>query len=896
MPLSPGDKLGPYEILSPLGKGGMGEVWKARDPRLRRDVAIKISAEDFSERFEREAHAIAALNHPNICQVYDVGPNYLVMEYIEGAPLKGPLPCDQALKYAAQICDALDAAHRKGVTHRDLKPANILATKSGIKLLDFGLAKLSQPRAPVGVDDVTITSALTGKNEIVGTLYYMSPEQLQSLAEDQGLDGRSDIFSFGLVLYELLTGKRAMEGASPASVIAAIMERPAPSVADVAPAALDRVLKRCLEKDPDNRWQTVRDLKAELEWIANAPAEVPSRSAPPPAGFQWLWPGAAGLFALAAAAALWVWAGRAPLATAPTRLSVLTPANRPVRNLTSPMRVLAISPDGTQLVYAATQAATQDGQPGRDTNVHLQLRPLNSLDVRDLPGTAGAGQPFFSPDGSWVAFFTGQDLRKISLSEGKPVTLAEKITDSAPGCFGVWAEDDSIIFGTSITGLMRVSAEGGAVTRLTTLDAARGERSHNTPALAPSGRAVLFTVYDGGPTPRIDAVMPDSGKRTLVLENARGPLALSSGHLVFGRSGELFVAPFDARKLAVTGPAVPLGEQVRYDGVTSMSFTPQMSISGNGTFAYLPAVDTAGALVLVGRDGTFQALGLPPGNFERPRVSPDGRFIAYVERGEIYVYDRERGSTVKRTADGRDQGVAWRPDGHSLAIDSRRSNGASGIFLRKPDGGEQLLVPLSAGVTFLRNFSWSPDGSRLAYTVQEGGVTHIWVLTMGENLPTQAFLKGQAKSPTFSPDGKWLAFDSAESGRTEVYLQQYPAGQRLEVSTGGGDSPVWRRDGRELFFQGYLEGAQRKILAVSVTPNGASLRLGKPVPLFDLRTTGPTGDAAQYLAGSSNAGAGYDVLPDGRFVMVRSAAPADIREIVVVQNWFEALKRRAPVK
>src|ERR1700680_3790401 len=277
MPLSVGDKRGPYEILAPIGAGGMGDVYRARDPRLNRDVAIKVSKTEFSERFEREAHAVAALNHPHICQLYDVGPNYLVMEYIEGTPLKGPLPVDQALKYAAQICDALDAAHKKGITHRDLKPANILVTKAGIKLLDFGLAKLGTAgtgQATKPPDNATLTMALTGKNEIVGTLYYMSPEQLQEQANGQEIDARSDIFSFGLVLYEMLTGKRAFEGSSPASVIAAIMERPAPSIADVAPPALDRVLRKCLAKDPDERWQTARDQKGELQWIASASSEA----------------------------------------------------------------------------------------------------------------------------------------------------------------------------------------------------------------------------------------------------------------------------------------------------------------------------------------------------------------------------------------------------------------------------------------------------------------------------------------------------------------------------------------------------------------------------------------------------------------------------------------------
>jgi len=303
MPLSAGEKLGPYQILASIGAGGMGEVYKANDTRLDRIVAIKVSKTEFSERFEREARAVAALNHPNICTLHDVGPTYLVMEYIGGSPLKGPLPFDQALKYAAQICDALDAAHKKGIVHRDLKPANILVTKSGIKLLDFGLAKIGQTVKPL--DDATLTMALTGKNEIVGTLYYMSPEQLQAQATGQEIDARSDIFSFGLVLYEMLTGKRAFEGSSAASVIAGIMERPAPSIADLAPPALDRLLQRCLEKDPDDRWQTVRDLKAELEWIAGAPEDRTPATSVVQKGNRLPWIAAA-LLAIGCIAASWI--------------------------------------------------------------------------------------------------------------------------------------------------------------------------------------------------------------------------------------------------------------------------------------------------------------------------------------------------------------------------------------------------------------------------------------------------------------------------------------------------------------------------------------------------------------------------------------------------------------
>jgi eukaryotic-like serine/threonine-protein kinase len=392
MPLPVGDKLGPYKILAPIGAGGMGEVYKARDTRLDRIVAIKTSKTEFSERFEREAKAVAALNHSNICQLYDVGPDYLVMEYIDGTPLKGLLPVDQALKYAVQICDALDAAHKKGITHRDLKPANILVTKAGIKLLDFGLAKLSlagtqQTAKPP--EDATLTMAITGKNEIVGTLYYMSPEQLQAPADGQGIDARSDIFSFGLVLYEMLTGKRAFEGSSPASVIAAIMERPAPSIADVAPPALDRALKVCLAKDPDERWQSARDLKHELEWIAAVPE--PESAAPPvPARRHQSWlPWSIAAFLL--------------LALIPANILHLreTPPERQRLRfqITPPegaLRDFKLSPDGRFLAFV-----TSDGGV-----VKLWIRALDSLEMRLLTSSTTGANPllFWSADGEYIGF------------------------------------------------------------------------------------------------------------------------------------------------------------------------------------------------------------------------------------------------------------------------------------------------------------------------------------------------------------------------------------------------------------------------------------------------------------------------------------------------------------
>jgi serine/threonine protein kinase len=457
MPLPPGTRLGPYEIVAPIGAGGMGEVYKARDPRLNRTVAIKVSNEQFSERFEREAHAVAALNHSNVCTLHDVGPNYLVMEYIEGMPLKGPLPLNQALKYAAQICDALDAAHKKGITHRDLKPANILVTKTGLKLLDFGLAKIGHGNNPPS--DATLTMALTGKNEIVGTLYYMSPEQLQAQATGQEIDARSDIFSFGLVLYEMLIGKRAFDGSSPATVIAAIMERPAPSIGEVAPPALDRVLKRCLEKDPENRWQNARDLKAELEWIAQAPSDV---STPPSsAGVNQLLPWiAVTVLAVVAAGASWI-------AYRSTRPAELKPLARLEVDLGRGVDLNALggsdiilSPDGTRIAYLSRN--------------HLFTRRLDQPSATELTITAGVTSPFFSPDGQWIGFVAAGKLRKISVEGGAEISVC----DAGASYTGAdWGDDGNIIASLRVSGgLSRVPSTGGTPTPVTELEGE--ERTH----------------------------------------------------------------------------------------------------------------------------------------------------------------------------------------------------------------------------------------------------------------------------------------------------------------------------------------------------------------------------------------------------------------------------------
>jgi len=877
-----GSKLAHYEITSHLGTGGMGEVYRARDSKLGRSVAIKLipaafaSDADRLSRFRREAQLLASLNHPSIAHIYGLeesgGTPCIVMELVEGVTLqarikRGPIPVDEALTIAKQICEALEAAHEKDVIHRDLKPGNVMLTSDGVvKVLDFGLAK-AYDSSPTTSNSPTMTSiAATEAGVILGTAAYMSPEQ----ARGKALDKRTDIWSFGAVLYEMLTGTWAFGDEDVSMTLSKVLQREPDfdALPPATPKHVSQVLRLCLRKDPRQRVSDIRDARMALEGAfetATAPAIAPVPRSRARVIAAIAASGFAG--ALLTAAALWSWGGRAPAPAMPTRTSVMTPESQRVSINGSPTRSLALSPDGTQLVYVGTNLEAPAGQRG----ARLQVRSLANIDVRDLPGTTGARQPFFSPDGRWVAFFAGAELKKISLAGGNPATLLEKI-NGASVSFGAWA-GNTIIFGTINSGLRRVSAEGGAASDLTKLDTAK-EAWHSFPALTPSGRAVLFTnrYIDG--SFRIESVILNSQVRRVVVENARTPHVLSSGHLLFQRDETILIAPFDEEQLTVTGPAVPLIDEVRRDSLSNPYTTAELAVSRTGTLAYVPATDATSRLGLVSRKGAFEPLGPPPANFGYPRVSPDGQAIAFVasqgQESEVRVYDLLRGSITKLTREEYALTPEWR-DNRSLAVWSRRKD-ASGIYLKNLDGSERLLVPLPAGVTVLRNFSWLPDGTKLAYTLQTGLMHDIWILTMGDKPTSEPFLNSPASesSAKFSPDGRWLAYESNASGRVEVYVQPYPKGERLPVSTDGGSGPVWRRDGKELYFMG--NDAVPKVFAVSVTSEGASPRLGKPAPLFDGRVPGPAGAIEQYK-GSSFAGVGYDVLPDGRFVMVRGADP-----------------------
>ena len=885
MSLTPGDKLGPYEILAPIGAGGMGEVYRARDPRLGRDVAIKVSAQQFTERFEREARAIAALNHPNICQIYDVGPNYLVMEYIEGMPLKGPLPVDQALKYAVQICDALDAAHKKGITHRDLKPANILVTKAGIKLLDFGLAKLGTSglaQAAESPDDATLTMALTGKNEIVGTLYYMSPEQLKAQANGREIDARSDIFSFGLVLYEMITGKRAFEGSSPASVIAAIMERPAPSIADVAPPALDHALKTCLAKDPDERWQTARDLKRQLEWIASSPGEV--NMVPAAAARHRLLPWIAAAVLAVVAGSLGIIAYRATRPAEPKPLVRLDIDLGPGVSLGSVAGAdVILSPDGTRLVYVS--------------QTRLFSQRLDQSKATELTETEGGYAPFFSPDGQWVAFFAGGKLKKISVNGGAAIALC----DAPNGQGGSWGEDGNIVAGlTNLGALSRIPASGGGTpTGLTEL--AQGEVTHRWPQILPGGKAILFTSnaasagFDGASIEVMSLV--DRRRKTLQRGGTYGRY-LPSGYLIYVSRGALFAVPFDIDRLEVRGTPAPVLEGVGYStAFGSAQFDFSRAPSGPGTLVYRTGTSGGGLVTLQWLDSTGKSRPLlaKPGFYLRPRLSPDGQRLALgTTEGsseDIWVYELQRDTMTRVTFGGAANILPlWSPDGQYILF-----RGELGMMFWTRSDGAGKPQPLIQKKNLESPWSFTPDGKRLAFLEYSAGTGwDLWTVPVesdGAGLRAgkpEVFLQTPAdeRYPSFSPDGRWLAYISDESGIYQVYVRAFPdKGGKWQISASGGTYPVWSRKGRELFFR----GLDNRIMVASYTISGDAFLIDKPRLWSEKR-----------LADYGRVGVGtYDLAPDGkRIVALMPAEGPEEQEaqnhVIFLENFSDELRRRAP--
>jgi serine/threonine-protein kinase len=735
MALSAGTRLGPYEILEPLGAGGMGEVYRARDTRLDRTVAVKVLPSELSaspklrQRLEREAKAVSSLSHPHICTLHDVGregeTDFLVMEYLEGETLadrlgKGRLPLDQALRYASEIADALDTAHCHDVIHRDLKPGNVMLTKSGAKLLDFGLSKLREAGSAQDGESVsalpTMARPLTDEGMIVGTYPYMAPEQL----EGKYTDARTDIFAFGAMLHEMVTGKRAFEGQSRASLIAAIMSSEPRSISELQPLTpplLERVVGRCLAKDPGERWQSASDLGNALKWIAEGHSQVGASTAASGRAGRWgrPWGLAVGVLGVAAlAVAIAVWGGRRPLESTPSpaRLHLSLPDGHEIGAAFSPPFVL--SPDGSQLLF-------KSGRSGEDEQLHL--RPINAFEARPLPDTERAYVPFFSPDGRWIGYFSGGKLRKLSLAGGAPVTICD-----APLLLSgaSWGRDDSIVFATAGSGLRRVSSQGGSPEPQTTLQ--QGEEGHGWPQFLPDGKAIVFTVKTtSGFRPAI--VSLETGEHRVLEELGDGRAAryVPTGHIVYAERGQLLAVPFDPVRLELTGTPSSVLDGVHVSPTSGLAY---FTVSNTGTLTYLPGrqAEVERQLVLVDRQGVGTPIVDERSNFLSPRFSPDGTRVTVNPHlgsgpGDIWVYDLMSGTRIRLTTGGANGSPIWSPDGDRITFSS-----AYETIQSKVVGGDEV-EELHRSSNPIFPGSWTPGGEVLIFEeIHPETRSDIWVL------------------------------------------------------------------------------------------------------------------------------------------------------------------------
>ena len=895
--LTPGAKLGPHEILSLIGAGGMGEVYRARDTRLERIVAIKVlpahlaDNPELRERFEREAKTIASLNHPHICTLHDIGRqdgvDFLVMEYLEGETLamrllKGPLPLDQVLRYAIEISDALDKAHRKGVTHRDVKPGNIMLTKNGSKLLDFGLAKLKQEATPANTPFSqlpTLAHNPTVQGTLLGTMQYMSPEQVEGKNDE--LDGRTDIFAFGAVVYEMATGKKAFEGKSTASLISSILKDEPPPISSLQPMTppqLDRLVKTCLAKEPEERWQAASDLCRELKWVAEGGSEagIPAPVVARRKNRERLARAVAAIAIVIAVVALSVVAyfRRAPAEPQAVRFSIGPPEKTTFSISAS---FLTVSPDGTKLAFEAVDSSGKS---------QLWVRPLDSEAPQPLAGTDNATLPFWSADSRFLAFYADGKLKKIAIAGGPAQTLAEAATGFGNGS---WNPEGVVLFtpAGSGGGIHRVSAAGGATTAITTLNTSRQETGHLWPHFLPDGNHFLYLAQSSNPENNAIWVgsLDEKDSKLLLAANSFVQYA-PPGYLLFARERTLLAQPFDADALELTGEALPIAEEVQQNmGNGRAAF----AVSQNGVLAYRSRgiVNTQ----LTWFDRTGKSLGQlgPPGSNDDPELSPDGKRLA-VERQDaqgawdIWLADLVRGTSTRFTFDpASDYLPLWSPDGSQLAFSSNRMGRIFNLY-QKPSSGagnEELLLQSEVNKYVMDG---SSDGRFLIYSNQDPKTRHdLWVLPLSGDRKPFLFLQTQFEEyhARFSPDGRWTAYISNESGKYEVYVQSFPKPSgKWQVSTNGGIQPRWRRDGKELFYLG-LDG---KLMAVAVKSD-ATLEIGAPTALFEARTL--YGTAVNISARQE-----YDVTGDGqRFLLNVDLSDDASNPITVVLNWTAGLQK-----
>ena len=893
-----GSTLGPYKILSPLGAGGMGEVYRARDTRLGRDVALKVlsprlaATPEARARFEREARIISQINHPHVCALYDIGRqegmDYLVMEFLEGETLvrrleKGPLPVGEVLAIGAQVADALDKAHRAGVVHRDLKPGNIMLTAGGAKLLDFGLAR------PVGLvlaadalaESPTMSRPLTAEGTIVGTFQYMAPEQL----EGKDADSRTDIWALGCVLYEMATGRRAFEGDSQASLIAAIMDREPPAVTELrpmSPPALEHLVKRCLAKDPAERWQRARDVAHEFKWIAEVgskagvPAPVASRRRSRES-LAWGLALVASAVAIAAAAVFLFrpWTRRIP-ASALTRFAVTAP---PGATVTSDASSAAISPDGLKLCFTVMDPSGIS---------KLCVRPLETLSAQLLPGTDNAFLPFWSPDSRHIAFFANGKLQKVPAAGGPP----EVICDAPSGRGGSWSKDGVIVFAPQALGpLMKVPSEGGNAVQAAKPDPSRQETGLRFPCFLPDGRRFLYVSL-----PRRQGMIDvfigslDSEEPRHLMKTYGAPVYAEPDHLLFRLHDHLMAQRFEMSSLRPVGEAMPLG-----DSPPSSSFegAPLLSASATGVLAHFATSLPTTELVWMDRAGHPSGkVSLSEGSYTAPCLSPDGRKVTVIKPNsptifDLWMVDLERAVATRLTFEGVaaagggfGSSTVWSPDSTRVAFQSKRA-GFYDVCQILASGAGRPEPLIQSDVVFKAPVAWSPDGRYLVFAENDKTTGwDLWLLPLEGDRKPAPYLRTpyNEMSAAISPDGRWLAYNSDETGTSEIYVTSFPApGEKHRISTSGGGYAQWSGDGRELliYTADQLVTSSGSVFSVDVK-TGLSFKAGTPRLLFaprrDILGITATRDFSRFLTA----------------VPVEGSSPPSI---TVTMNWEAALKR-----